>query len=242
MNYAQPLSSARAPPNPSTPAPLTSQFGLERSHWRRELVRLAAVEKFEQRVPVAQIAAELRVTERSVQRWWQAWEAGGAAGLASKGQSARYRLSDGELAELDRVLDAGLVASGWEDQRWTPDPRPGPDRAEAPDAVHDPRDLVPAAAAPGLILPAGRPPRRRAGRRRRRDLEEGDLAAGKRTAAVLGAWIVLEDETGQTLRPPAPGPGAGAPPGTPPPRSPPKPMPPAWKAVAAPGPTRASAT
>ena len=32
---------------------------------RREQVRLAAVEKFEQRVPVADIAAELRVTERS---------------------------------------------------------------------------------------------------------------------------------------------------------------------------------
>jgi hypothetical protein len=33
-------------------------------------------------------------------------------------------------------------------------------------------------------------------------MEEGDLAAGKRTAAALGGWIVFEDETGQTLRPP----------------------------------------
>jgi hypothetical protein len=31
---------------------------------------------------------------------------------------------------------------------------------------------------------------------------EGDLAAGKRTAAALGAWIVFEDETGQSMRPP----------------------------------------
>lgn len=36
---------------------------------RRELVRLAAVESFERRCPVADIAAELRVSERSVQRW-----------------------------------------------------------------------------------------------------------------------------------------------------------------------------
>jgi hypothetical protein len=33
-------------------------------------------------------------------------------------------------------------------------------------------------------------------------VEEGDLAPGKRTAAALGAWIVFEDETGQSLRPP----------------------------------------
>jgi hypothetical protein len=33
-------------------------------------------------------------------------------------------------------------------------------------------------------------------------VEEGDLAAGKRTAAALGARIVFEDETGQSLRPP----------------------------------------
>jgi hypothetical protein len=33
-------------------------------------------------------------------------------------------------------------------------------------------------------------------------VEEGDLAAGKRTAAAFGGWIVFEDETGQSLRPP----------------------------------------
>lgn len=86
---------------------------------RRELVRLAAVEKFERRVPVAEIAAELRVPERSVHRWRPAWESGGAPGLASKGQAARCRLGRDQLAELDRVLDAGPAASGWADQRWT---------------------------------------------------------------------------------------------------------------------------
>src|SRR5258708_23181823 len=86
---------------------------------RRELVRLAAVEKFEQRVPVADIAAELRVSERSVQRWRKAWQAGGAPGLASRGQAARCRLDRDQLAELDRVLDAGPAEAGGEDQRWT---------------------------------------------------------------------------------------------------------------------------
>jgi transposase len=86
---------------------------------RRELVRLAAVEKFEQRVPTPDIAGELRVSERSVQRWRRAWDAGGASGLASLGQAARCRLSGDQLAELDRVLDTGPAAAGWADQRWT---------------------------------------------------------------------------------------------------------------------------
>ena len=33
-------------------------------------------------------------------------------------------------------------------------------------------------------------------------MAEGDLAPGKSTAAALGAWIVFEDETGQSMRPP----------------------------------------
>jgi transposase len=36
-----------------------------------------------------------------------------------RGQAARCRLDRDQLAELDRVLDAGPAAAGWEDQRWT---------------------------------------------------------------------------------------------------------------------------
>jgi transposase len=86
---------------------------------RRELVRLEAVKRFEQRVPAAVIAAELRVSERSVRRWRQAREAGGPAGVASRGQAARCRLDEQQLAALDVALEAGPLAAGWEDQRWT---------------------------------------------------------------------------------------------------------------------------
>jgi transposase len=65
-------------------------------------------------MPAADIAAELRVTGRSVRRWRQAWLAWGAPRLTYRGQAARCR-----LAELDRVLDAGPLAAGWQDQRWT---------------------------------------------------------------------------------------------------------------------------
>ena len=87
---------------------------------RREQVRLRAVEMFEERVAAAEIARELRVTPRSVCRWRQAWQAGGLPGLASRGQAAQCRLDEGQLAELNAVLDAGPLAVGWKtsDGRW----------------------------------------------------------------------------------------------------------------------------
>ena len=86
---------------------------------RRERVRLEAVERFERRVPAGVVAAELRVSERSVRRWRQAWLEGGAAGLASRGQAARCRLDEAQLAVLDGLLEAGPLAAGWQDQHWT---------------------------------------------------------------------------------------------------------------------------
>lgn len=62
---------------------------------RQELVRLEAAKRFEQRVPTAVIAAELRVSERSVRRRWHAWQVGGPAGVASsRGKAARCRLDE----------------------------------------------------------------------------------------------------------------------------------------------------
>ena len=67
---------------------------------RREQVRLEAAKRFEQRAPAVVIAAELRVSERSVRRWRQAWLAGGETGLASRG----------------RRRSAGWMSSSW--RRW----------------------------------------------------------------------------------------------------------------------------
>src|SRR6266702_3445952 len=67
---------------------------------RREQVRLEAVKRFEQRAPVAVVAAELRVSERSVRRWRSAWLAEGTAGLASRGQAAGYRDQRWTLARI----------------------------------------------------------------------------------------------------------------------------------------------
>jgi hypothetical protein len=84
---------------------------------RREQVRLEAVKRFEQKAPAAAIAAELRVSERSVRRWRRDWLAGGPAGVVSRGQAARCRLDERQLAALDVALEAGPLAAGWTDQR-----------------------------------------------------------------------------------------------------------------------------
>ncbi len=118
---------------------------------RREQVRLEAARRFEQRVPAAVIAAELRVSERSVRRWRQAWLAGGPAGLVSRGQAAQCRLDEQQLAALDAGAAGGRVGGSAVDAGS----RPGPGRCEVQGAVHGAGDLVPAAP-PRLDLPAGR--------------------------------------------------------------------------------------
>ncbi|TDC15225.1 transposase [Streptomyces sp. 8K308] len=85
----------------------------------RERVRLEAVVRFERGETAGQIAAALRVSERSVERWRRAWREGGSAGVLSKGSPGRPRLNDGQIARLERELKRGPLAHGWEDQRWT---------------------------------------------------------------------------------------------------------------------------
>ncbi|MFD3537289.1 winged helix-turn-helix domain-containing protein [Streptomyces sp. NPDC058664] len=81
----------------------------------RERVRLQAVERFEGGQKNREIAAALRVSERFVERWRRQWRERGEAGALSKGSPGRPRLSDAQIARLER----GPLAHGWADQRWT---------------------------------------------------------------------------------------------------------------------------
>ncbi|MFF2821404.1 winged helix-turn-helix domain-containing protein [Kitasatospora cineracea] len=85
----------------------------------RERVRLQAVERFEGGQKNREIAAALRVSERSVERWRRAWRECGEAGVLSKGSPGRPRLSDAQVTRLERELERGPLAHGWSDQRWT---------------------------------------------------------------------------------------------------------------------------
>jgi transposase len=85
----------------------------------RERVRLQAVAGFEVGEKNREIAAALRVSERSVERWRRRWREEGLAGVASKGSPGRPRLSDRQITRLEGELVRGPLAHGWTDQRWT---------------------------------------------------------------------------------------------------------------------------
>ncbi|WP_322763077.1 helix-turn-helix domain-containing protein [Frankia sp. Cr2] len=61
---------------------------------RREQVRMAAAERFARGESVGQVAAGLRVSQRSVQRWHRVWQAGGAQALCPAGPASRCRLDE----------------------------------------------------------------------------------------------------------------------------------------------------
>ncbi|MEU0402467.1 winged helix-turn-helix domain-containing protein [Streptomyces sp. NPDC006197] len=85
----------------------------------QERIRLQAVERFEGAETNREIAAALRVSERSVERWRRAWRERGEAGILSKGSPGRLRLSFVQIARLERELGRGPLVHGWADQRWT---------------------------------------------------------------------------------------------------------------------------
>lgn len=87
---------------------------------RREQVRMHAAAMFEESQPTAQIASELRVSEKSVRLWRRQWTVGGTAALASTGPGGSdCKLSADQQKRLAEMLDDGPVAHGWVDARWT---------------------------------------------------------------------------------------------------------------------------
>jgi transposase len=73
----------------------------------RERLRLRAVERFDAGAKNGEIAAELRVSGRSVERWRRAWRERGEAGVLSKGSPGRPRLSQAQIRRLERELGRG---------------------------------------------------------------------------------------------------------------------------------------
>ena len=87
---------------------------------RRERLRLDAAGRFGRGDSTPEIAADLRVTERTVRRWRQAWRDGGTEALRSRGPVSRERLSPRQWARLELELGKGPLAHGFAgDQRWT---------------------------------------------------------------------------------------------------------------------------
>ncbi|MEU1506287.1 winged helix-turn-helix domain-containing protein [Kitasatospora sp. NPDC005748] len=85
----------------------------------REQVRFEASARFGAGETTSVIARDLRVSERSVERWRRAWREGGEDALRSAGPASAPKLSDDQFAVLERELGRGTAAHGFEDQRWT---------------------------------------------------------------------------------------------------------------------------
>ncbi|MEY9877920.1 transposase [Streptacidiphilus sp. MAP12-33] len=85
----------------------------------RERIRMEAAERFAAGASNGEVARDLRVSVRSVQRWHRAWQDAGPEGLRSAGPVSMPKLSDALFAVLEVELDKGAVAHGWPDQTWT---------------------------------------------------------------------------------------------------------------------------
>ncbi|WP_444546036.1 IS630 family transposase [Streptomyces mirabilis] len=166
----------------------------------RERVRQDVVTRFQAGATNKAVAVALRVSQRSVERWRRQWREGGAAGVASKGSPGRPRLSDKQIARLERELERGPLAHGWADQRWT--------LARVRNLIGRLFHISYTVEGTWRLLKwhgwSWQQPTRRAIERDDDSvaLEEGGLAAGKSVAAACGGWIVFEDEAGQSMTPP----------------------------------------
>nr|WP_234443202.1 helix-turn-helix domain-containing protein [Streptomyces cellulosae] len=86
----------------------------------REWIRLEAARRFAAGASNAEVAKDLRVSVRSVQRWRRAWHDAGTEGLRSAGPVSRPKLSEDLFTVLEQELAKGPVVHGWPDQTWTP--------------------------------------------------------------------------------------------------------------------------
>jgi putative transposase len=87
---------------------------------KRERVRLDAAERFARGDKTADIARDLRVGVRQVEKWRSTWRRGGAQALHSKGPMAVERLSPQQWERLEAELGRGPLAHGFDEQQgWT---------------------------------------------------------------------------------------------------------------------------
>jgi transposase len=82
--------------------------------------RRRAARMFERGVSQADVARELEVSRQSVSRWHADWSAAGVEGLMAAGRAGRLpRLSEAQLAEVERALREGARTHGFPTDVWT---------------------------------------------------------------------------------------------------------------------------
>ncbi len=82
--------------------------------------RMQAADLFRRGVSPAEIARRLGVSHQIVSEWRKAWRRGGRAALRSAGQVGRPRkLTQAQLARVERALARGAEANGYATDVWT---------------------------------------------------------------------------------------------------------------------------
>jgi transposase len=85
----------------------------------RERIRMLAADAFERGEKNTVIAADLRVSLRSVERWRRSWHRDGRDGLRCSGPAKARKVGEEQFAVLEEELLKGAVFHGWPDERWT---------------------------------------------------------------------------------------------------------------------------
>jgi len=82
--------------------------------------RLQAADLFRRSVIPAEIARRLGVSHQVVSEWRKVWRQGGRAALRGSGRvGRRAKLSQAQLAKVERALSKGAEASGYVTDVWT---------------------------------------------------------------------------------------------------------------------------
>ena len=88
--------------------------GLEQR--RKQAGRLFAAGK----MPLAEIARELKASRQSVSRWYAEWRRGGSSALRGAGRAGRKpKLDRGQLREVEKALRQGARSHGFGTDLWT---------------------------------------------------------------------------------------------------------------------------
>ena len=87
---------------------------------RLQARRLRAAELFAADVRQAEIARQLGASAQAVSVWHARWQAGGLEALRSRGPTGPTpKVSDAQLAQVERVLVQGAGANGFVGELWT---------------------------------------------------------------------------------------------------------------------------
>ena len=94
--------------------------GVRRDFQALEERRLRGARLLKSGIPQSEVARQVQVHRQSVSRWAQLLEAGGLSGLKRAGRAGRKpRLSVEDLKKIQRGLERGAEALGYETGLWT---------------------------------------------------------------------------------------------------------------------------